>query len=489
MSSIDNGVTGLLGSNPVAKGKSAESAANDKSIARSSEFAEAYASVAGRSGDQNGYRFKARGADGEGQDGENEGRGSKRLQLSGFASAERSLSKDRVAGEGEEAGKHLAEEAADPVVEPNDVEQADGGKQEGPGPEIGAIGSKPAGKGVHAGEAGEITDGDGEEDGNADPGASQDGDVGVLLSLLAGGEQGQGQVVSAHGEPVQRSAAKPGSGERRGDGQKEAAGQVAAGERATAHLAADPAAGADMAEIGADPSDADQVFKLIRADGKGREVELSIGRGEARAANETANPAVRVETVTVVDARRYIGLADVGNSAAVTAAIAQDREWASALTASSSALGEGNAATGKVVNTLKIQMQPIDLGMVTATLRLSGEELVVDLQVETGEAYRQLTDDKDRIVKALRGNGFTVDQVNVQFSSVDRSSGTGQGGAQTQLGGQQNAHEGGGGRQGGQQPSGDWNGFATGEGLGNEQISTNGGVAGTQSDRAGGVYL
>jgi len=246
-----------------------------------------------------------------------------------------------------------------------------------------------------------------------------------------------------------------------------------------------------MADLDADASDADQLFRLIRADGKGREVELSIGRGgEGAAASDTAKSS-RVETVTVLDARRYIGLADVGNSAAVTAAIKQDPEWASSLTAASAKLDGEHAATGKVVNTLKIQMQPIDLGSVTATLRLNGDELVVSLQVETGEAYRQLSDDKDQIVKALRGHGFAVDQVSVQLSpQVDRSANTGQGGAQPQFGGQQQTHEGGNGRQdSGQQGAGDWNGFANGEGLGNEQASSGNGIAGTQSGRTGGVYL
>ena len=40
-----------------------------------------------------------------------------------------------------------------------------------------------------------------------------------------------------------------------------------------------------------------------------------------------------------------------------------------------------------------------------AVLRLHGDELVVSLQVETGEAYRQLADDQDAIVRALRGHG------------------------------------------------------------------------------------
>ena len=58
-------------------------------------------------------------------------------------------------------------------------------------------------------------------------------------------------------------------------------------------------------------------------------------------------------------------------------------------------------------------MHPIDLGMVTATLRLKDDELHVEIKVETGDAFRQLSDDQSAMVKALRAQGFAVDQVNI----------------------------------------------------------------------------
>jgi chemotaxis protein MotD len=94
-------------------------------------------------------------------------------------------------------------------------------------------------------------------------------------------------------------------------------------------------------------------------------------------------------------------------------------------------------SAGKVVNTLKIQMNPIDLGLVTATMRLSGDALNVDLKVETGAAYRQLKEDHGKILEALRSQGYTVDNVTISMAPVDRSDAGNQSSAQGQSSQQQ----------------------------------------------------
>jgi flagellar hook-length control protein FliK len=175
----------------------------------------------------------------------------------------------------------------------------------------------------------------------------------------------------------------------------------------------------------------DQVFRFARADGKGQAVSMSLASDGDKAVAKsdlpaTASPAAKTETVTVLEARRYLGLAPVSNASSVTSQIASNPEWARALqpSAAESAPVTG-ASTGKVLNTLKIQMHPIDLGTVTATLRLKDDELHVELKVETGDAFRQLSDDQNAMVKALRAQGFAVDQVNVVFNAPDSSGGNG----------------------------------------------------------------
>ena len=334
---------------------------------------------------------------------------------------------------------------------------------------------------------------DGEVEGEDDAGkTAPETDVGNLLEMLAA------PVATPHAVDVvvdgAAAAAKAASGNvqdvkaQAGDKAQKAEGGESA--KADTDVAVERPDAADLHE-----SETDQLFRLVRADGKGRELDMSIsGAGDrANVRDATAN-AVKGETVTVVDARRYIGLAQAGNAGAVTSAIAQDPDWAASLGSTGSLSHSEAAVTGKVVNTLKIQMHPIELGLVTATLRLQGEELVVSLQVETGEAYRQLKDDQEAIVKALRGHGFAVDQVSVQLAPADRSAGSQQQGdgqsqqQQQQFSSQPQAREGGSGRQGG---NGEGTGNFAGEGTSHEgnTSETAPGLSGGQPVRSGGVYL
>ncbi len=167
----------------------------------------------------------------------------------------------------------------------------------------------------------------------------------------------------------------------------------------------------------------DQAFRFVRADGKGQPVTLrSEAAQTVREDNEPAS--TTVETVTVIDARRFLAPVSSNNAASITAAMVGDSEWVSAMSPGSEL---ANAATqssqGKVVNTLKIQMSPIELGSVTATLKLTGEELSVQLTVENHAALQKLTKDQDEILKALRAQGLTIDQVqiNIQVAPAERS--------------------------------------------------------------------
>lgn len=169
-----------------------------------------------------------------------------------------------------------------------------------------------------------------------------------------------------------------------------------------------------------------QTFRLTRADN--RNVSMDMHIGNEKDATETGR---NVETVTVVDSRRYIGLAQNTNSAAVTAALSGDSEWAHAMQASSSLSNAAElSSTGKVVNTLKIQMNPIDLGLVTATLRLQGDALNVDLKVESAAAYRQLREDHGKMLESLRSQGYAVDGVTISMAPTPNTDAGSQSGAQ-----------------------------------------------------------
>lgn len=166
------------------------------------------------------------------------------------------------------------------------------------------------------------------------------------------------------------------------------------------------------------------VYRLSRADGKGGALDIPGSDQpmpeEASAKETTINP------VSVVDQRRFLAPAQ-DNALAVVSTIGGNPEWSSAMQPESSLANAASVAgNGKVVNTLKIQMHPIDLGLVTATMRLAGEELTVELKVENGTAYRQLKEDQSRIIDALRAQGFSVDQVTVVMAPERSDSGNGQ---------------------------------------------------------------
>lgn len=229
-----------------------------------------------------------------------------------------------------------------------------------------------------------------------------------------------------------------------------------------------------------------RTFRISRADGRGVSMDVHLGTDRA-GAKDSARKA-DVENVSVLESRRYIGLMQNSNSAAVTAALSGDSEWARAMEPSSALSNAAEwTSTGKVVNTLKIQMNPLDLGMVTATMRLSGDALNVDLKVETGAAYRQMKEDHGKILEALRSQGYAVDNVTISMAPVERSDAGNQAGSQSQASQQQSlAQQGQGGEarerhnQTAQRTDGGFNG--AGE-SGIEDVSAG------RSGGTGGVYL
>ncbi|MFC6489968.1 flagellar hook-length control protein FliK [Nitratireductor sp. GCM10026969] len=68
----------------------------------------------------------------------------------------------------------------------------------------------------------------------------------------------------------------------------------------------------------------------------------------------------------------------------------------------------------ETLHVMKIQLQPAELGMVTARLTVSGEQLSVELQVETADARQRLHADGEAITRALRALGYEIDRITVQ---------------------------------------------------------------------------
>ncbi|MCO6386596.1 flagellar hook-length control protein FliK [Aliihoeflea sp. 40Bstr573] len=115
---------------------------------------------------------------------------------------------------------------------------------------------------------------------------------------------------------------------------------------------------------------------------------------------------------------------------------------------------------------LKIQLHPLELGMVTARLSLQGGEMSVELQAETRDAAAKLQADSNEIAKALRGLGIEIDRVTVtQQPSTSTQSQDQQGQqAASERSGERFANEGGAsGRQNGRNGAGSGTGSFEGE--------------------------
>lgn len=194
--------------------------------------------------------------------------------------------------------------------------------------------------------------------------------------------------------------------------------------------------------------------------------------------------------VEVIESRRFMPAQTMSaNTQLLTRSLAE--AGSTVLAAQRTAQAQPAAQAGasqpaQMLHTLKLQLNPVSLGSVTAVLRLTGEELSVEIKVETAEAYRQLKDDNQSILKALRGQGFGVEQITVQHvAGPDRSSSqTPQQGFQgSQQGAESNDAQSSGKdssrNSAGQQGSGPQGG------QGHEQVS----YAGSGAGRSDGVYL
>ncbi|MET3613924.1 chemotaxis protein MotD [Rhizobium aquaticum] len=164
------------------------------------------------------------------------------------------------------------------------------------------------------------------------------------------------------------------------------------------------------------PKSEDLTAKTIAA--TGAQATANAATDDATKSSDVGE-AVKPESLTVLDARRFVGSGEAmsPNTQAVLSGVTGDKDWAATMKAASSAANAvSEPRTATPVNTLKIQMTPESIGNVTATLRLHGDQLTVHLQVESGEAFKQLSQDKEGLIQSLKSQGFSVDQVSVQLA-------------------------------------------------------------------------
>ena len=159
-----------------------------------------------------------------------------------------------------------------------------------------------------------------------------------------------------------------------------------------------------------------------------------FGRKSAAARPAEEQMSAKTGPVEVVESRRFMPAQSLtGNVQMVARSLVEagDAALATQRTAPAQSTAAAQPQSGQMLHTLKLQLNPVSLGSVTAVLKLTGEELSVSIRVETAEAYRQLSDDNQSILKAMRAQGYAVEQITVQHvPSGDRSGNAAQQGFQ-----------------------------------------------------------
>jgi chemotaxis protein MotD len=130
-----------------------------------------------------------------------------------------------------------------------------------------------------------------------------------------------------------------------------------------------------------------------------------------------------------------------GSATSFAGALALGGRLADYAARAAAAAAAGAPAGALPVQSLRIQLRPIELGTVTANLKYTGNQLTIDIEVQTSDAQRRLSNDSSDIVKSLLSLGFliykvTVRQVQPQAQAQIQGQPQGQATAQGGFGGQ-----------------------------------------------------
>lgn len=139
----------------------------------------------------------------------------------------------------------------------------------------------------------------------------------------------------------------------------------------------------------------------------------NIASAEPQADDPKTSDAPRATTkVTVISEQSFVAPPAVSTTTHLAAKIAVALPSAAPADATSFRSLDATVAPA-ATHSLKIQLHPAELGMVTASLRFAGEQLSIEIQVDNADAYHRLNSDSDAIVGALRNLGYDIDRVTV----------------------------------------------------------------------------
>jgi len=154
------------------------------------------------------------------------------------------------------------------------------------------------------------------------------------------------------------------------------------------------------------------------------EPDLPVSLRPQAEADDPATPGTRADArprqepvprVTVTAAQSFAAPAPLASDptlAGLVASIAGDEGLKQAISAPAlpASWAQKNAAPA---HTLRIELHPAELGMVSARLHLAGDQLSIEIAPDTQEAWRHLSSDSETIVRSMRDLGFDIAKVTV----------------------------------------------------------------------------
>lgn len=225
----------------------------------------------------------------------------------------------------------------------------------------------------------------------------------AVARQATGRDDSQGDSEQSPTIHVDRSAARRGAGGIQPETQAEAQNLIA--DKSAADAIASPTSAVGEAQLGGSGT---TLAEALGTETNGRRASSEIlkqsGASRASVVTEQNYPAPALQNAS--QAARDVIDAIAGNGAP-------------AGTASAAAMSAQSGPPVAVpAHILKIELHPAELGAVTANLRLSGEQLSIELKPETYEAHRRLISDSEAIVKSLKSLGFDIDKVTILQPSI-----------------------------------------------------------------------
>jgi len=111
------------------------------------------------------------------------------------------------------------------------------------------------------------------------------------------------------------------------------------------------------------------------------------------------------------DAKSVLALTTPGKT--LVDAVRENSNWSKTMASASVSQAIATKPDGTVLQTLKVQLNPIDLGKIDLNLKIVQGTMQIDVRTETIEAYRNLSLDQNGLAETLRGMGLKVDALTI----------------------------------------------------------------------------